>query len=180
MLVDGSALEWRWSPLRSLIGFGFAADWDVAGAGTELAGRAVLRRHSTVVDEARGSAGGSLLAIVAPTLPFLCDIPMQITLDRAAIGGDDQGVQGEIRGSAGSCVAKAGGVTTIVPPLILSLRAVGNVSEIKLVPIGERRRTLAEGSLARDGRLLVRVTPDGAKVLPFASPPGGITIETTL
>lgn len=180
MLADGGTLGWRWAPLRSLLGLGFAADWNVEGPGSMLAGRALLHPHSVVIDETGGDAAGSLLSLALPDLPFACATPLRVALDEVAIGGGDQALRGEIRAGAGACAPRTGGTATLVPPLVASFGGLGRDSEIMLAPTGARRELLAHGTLARDGRLRLEVTRAGAAMLPFASPPRGMTIDTTL
>lgn len=180
VLADGSVLGWRWAPLRSLVGLGFAADWTLDGPGSALAGRALLHSRSVVIDEASGSAAGSLLALALPELPFACATPLRLALDRVAIGGADQALRGEIRSAAGSCAPRTGGDATPVPPLVATFGRLGRESEIMLAPAAARRELLVHGTLARDGRLVLQVTRAGAAALPFASPPRGMTVDTAL
>ena len=179
ILVDGESLEWRWAPLRSLVSLGFAADWAVSGPGTDLAGRALFGWDDTTIDTVSGSATGSLLAAALPGLPFLCGMPLQVSIDRVRIGGGDAALLGEVRSDAGMCAPKTGGAATAVPPLHLNLARLGNGSEILLAPLAQRRRILSQGALDRDGHLKLTVTPEGARALPFLAPPGGMAIETT-
>lgn len=180
LLADGSRLTWAWAPLRSIIGLGFAADWDIVGTGGTLKGRALIRHRSTVIDDTAGGAAGSLLAIIAPDLPFRCDTPLDVVLEHAAIGGDDQALRGEVRSGPGSCAAKTGGTATIVPPLVASFSPRGSGSAILIAPMAARRQLLVDGMLSRGGKLTIRVTPQGGRALPFVAPPGGLAIETAL
>ena len=178
MLADGSKLEWHWAPLRSLIDLGFAADWTVSGSGSDLSGRAVLLHHATLLDETSGRASASLLALVAPNLPFVCDMSMLVTLNHAAIGGGERSLNGEVLTGAGNCARKTGGEVTSIPPLAARFAPLGHDSSIGLAPAAALRELLIDGLLGREGHLILRVTKPGAHILPFAAPPNGMTIET--
>ncbi len=177
-LADGSVARWRWAPLRSIASLGFAVDWTLTGAGTDLAGRARIRPATTLIEGAAGSASAALLSGLFPNLPFACTMPLTVAIDRFRIGGGTVPFLGAVRSSAGLCAPAAGGSATAVPPLELTGRPAGEGSEVLLVPIGQRRRTLADGALGADGRLSLRVTAQGAETLPFASTPGGLRLET--
>lgn len=176
-LADGSKARWRWAPLRSLAGFGFAVDWTLEGPGTDLAGRALVRPTTTLIEGAAGSAAGALVTGLFPNLPFACAMPLTVAIDRFRIGGGAVPFLGSIRSEAGQCAA-ATGPAVPVPPLLLTATRAGEGSEVLLVPLGQRRRTLADGAIGPDGRLSLRVTAEGAETLPFASTPGGLRLET--
>lgn len=177
-LAGGDRLSWRWAPLRSLARLGFAVDFDVAGTDTALAGRAVLGSGRVRLDDVAGTADARLLGAVLPSLPFRCAMPVTLTIERASFGGGARRLVGEGRSAAGAC--RAGAAATPVAPLAFASRALGGVSEAVLTPLGQRRRTLATLRLAEDGRATIAVTREGATALPFAAPPGGLSIETSL
>lgn len=176
-LAGGDRLSWKWAPLRSLINLGFAVDWQVTGPESDLAGRAVLGGE-VQVDTVSGRAGGGLIGAVAPYLPFRCVAPLQIEIARASATR----MEGEIRSAAGSCSPKTGGAAIAVPALLLTARPVGEDSMIVVAPAGQPQRRIVDATLADNGRMKLVITPDGARVLPFAVPPGsaGVTVETTL
>lgn len=180
VLANGDRLAWRWAPLRSLVGFGFATDWTATGPETDLAGRALVRPGGLLIDQASGTATGSLLAAALPDLPFLCAMRMRVDLARLKTGGATQPLLGEIQTEPGSCTPKAGGTASFVPALAFSATRAGDGSELLLVPAGQRRRTLADGAIDAKGRVNLRVTPEGAALLPFASTPGGLRLEMRL
>ncbi|MBO9379376.1 hypothetical protein GG804_21620 [Sphingomonas histidinilytica] len=177
-LDGGSRAEWRWSPLASLTGLGFAADVAVTGPGTALAARALLRPGRVLIEDAKGSAGFGLLAAIARP-GFACDLHMQVDLARVAIGGGKQGADGRIRSEPGSCNA-FGGPAVAVPAMTFDVRQTPGLAVINLAPAGERRRPFIVGGLEEKGMLRLIVTAEGAATLPFLSPPGGMKIETEL
>jgi hypothetical protein len=158
---------------------GFAADWRMTGPDTSLGGRALLRPGGLVLDEVSGSANGALLDLIGG-MPFSCDFPMQVRLDRIVLGSGDRALLGEIRSDAGNCQANGAAAVTQVPPLIATgePRPRGR-TQLSVAPLGRRRTLLVDGQLSADGRMSLRVTPEGAGVLPFGMP-GGLSIETEL
>lgn len=175
-LAGGNLLEWRWQPLRSLTGLGFAAGFTIDGPETALTGGAVAGVSSLLLETVRGTADASLLG--AMDLPFACALPLAVQIERLAIGGRP-GFDGSVRSGAGSCVRKdeVSGLATAVPPLVA--RAVGD-GRIAIVPRARTAQRLIEIGLDADGTIAVAVTPAGAAMLPFASPPGGMEVATKL
>jgi hypothetical protein len=134
------------------------------------------------LDNVAGAADAVLLRAVAPRLPFDCALLMQVDLPHARFGRDAAEATGTIRSGAGSCQPKAAGaqLPTEVPPLILIARpSLAGGTEVRLAHREQRRQVLASMRIERDGRLAIRVTPSGAAVLPFASPPYGLELSTS-
>jgi len=179
-LAGGNRVEWRWAPLRSLIGLGFAADFTVTGVDTMLGGRALLRPGGRVMlDSVSGSADGALLATLANP-SFACAVRMQIDIREMSLGGGDRGADGRIRAQPGVCQAFGGAAPVAVPALTLDLDRTPGVTMINLVPRGGVRTPFLVGGLEEGGRLRLIVTAEGAAALPFLSPPGGMKVETEL
>ena len=177
-LAGGSKLEWHMAPLRSLVSLGFAADWKATGPNTDLGGQMLVHPGGrTVLDKVSGSADASLLQAIQPNLPFTCDLTMQIQMDKIAIGGGTQLLDGNLTTDAGSCRPKGGGAASALPPLILTAEHVGNRTLIRLAPMTQRRRVLLDATLSEDGAIDLGLTPEGAGVLPFVGLPGGARIQ---
>jgi len=179
-LRGGDRLRWRWAPLASLANLAFAADFAVDGAGTDLAGRAVLRPHAARLDDLGGTADARLLDLAAPKLGFTCAMPLRLDLAHVAIGGADQRVVGTATSDAGACRPKGGGASVPVPPLAFAATEAGGRSTGDVAPLAHRRQTLGRFTLTRMGHATLTVTPAGALLLPFASAAGGMTVETDL
>lgn len=179
-IVGGSRFEWHWAPLRSLTSLGFAADWTATGPDTDLGGRVLAGLSSTVLDKVSGSSHATLLQALQPNLPFTCDLVMQMEFDRIATGGSDQGIDGRMTTDAGTCTAKGGGAPVAVPPLLLTAEKIGTVTQLRLTPRTQRRKLLMDATLSEDGKLTIRMTPDGARTLPFAGLPAGGSIAGEL
>lgn len=176
-IAGGSRLEWQWAPLRSLTSLGFAVDWRLTGGDSDLAGRALMRSSSTLIDAMSGSANTSVLEAIQPELPFTCDMMFQADFPRIKVGGGDQMIAGKLISQPGSCRPKGGGAPTAVPALLLDAEKIGTESRLRLAPATQRRRTLMDLSLGENGAVEVRMTPEGAATLPFTGMPPGASIK---
>jgi hypothetical protein len=175
-LTSGEVVAWRWAPLRSLAGLGYAADVRLTSDRTALSGTALLRPGSVTLANVAGTAGGALLNALFPRLPFTCDLAMQVAVRRLTIGSGDQHAEGRILGDSGRCApVSAPSATTPLPPLVLESVADG---QLRLAKQGQRRVALADVRLGRDDALSIAVTPAGAAAFPFAVPPGGLNLDT--
>lgn len=173
-IAGGGRLAWQWAPLRSLTSLGFAVDWRMAGSGTGMAGRALVRPSSTLVDAMSGSTDAGVLRAIQPDLPFTCDMTMQADFPRVKLGGDGQMAEGRLLTDPGSCRPASGGAPTAVPALILTAEHIGTTSRLRLAPATQRRRTLMTITLSETGDVAIAMTPEGAAMLPFVGlPPGG-------
>ena len=179
-VAGGSRIEWRFAPLRSLTSLGFAVDWTATGPDTDLGGQAILSPGGVRIDRASGSADTSLLEAVQPGLPFTCDAAVQVDLPRLSTVAGSAMAEGRIAIDPGSCATRPGGVATATPAMLLTAEHVGRETRIRLVPEGQRRRTLVDATLGDDATLRLTMTGDGAATLPFAGVPAGAAISTGL
>jgi hypothetical protein len=53
-----------------------------------------------------------------------------------------------------------------VPALLLTAEKIGTTTRIRIAPATQRLQTLIDATLTEDGALTVRMTSDGARVLP--------------
>jgi len=179
-VAGGSTAQWTWSPLRSLLGLGFAADWKLTGPDTELGGRVIAHPGSTTFDKVSGSANAGLLSVLKPNMPFSCDMTAQVDMPRAVTGGDDQMIQARILSDPGSCGARGLAARAQVPSLLFSAEKVGDVTRIRLAPATQRMTTLMSGTLSEAGDLELNMTPEGARMLPFLPLPPGTPMRMKL
>lgn len=179
-VAGGSKFEWHWAPLRSLTSLAFAADWTATGPDTDMGGRALAGFSSTVLDKISGSAHATLFQALQPNLPFTCDMVMQLEFDRIAVGGSSQGIDGRLTTDAGTCTPRGGGAAVPVPPLLLVSEKIGTTTQIRLTPRAQQRQVLMTATLSEDGQLTIRMTPEGARILPFAGLPAGASIAGEL
>lgn len=177
--LGSTTLNWRWSPLRSLTGLGFAVDFGLAGGVNTLTGNALLRPGRVIFGDVRGTADGELIAPLLQT-PFRCSLPMAVDLRRMTIGGGTRMAEGRIDTQPGSCQGPAGAAPVAVPPLRFDAIGDGERTRLTLAPVGQPQPAYLLGTLNPDGRISLSVTAEGAAALPFLSPPGGMTIESDL
>jgi len=177
-IAGGTKVEWHWAPLRSLTSLAFAADWKATGPDTDLGGRGLVRFGRTVLDSVSGSAHASLLNALQPNLPFTCDLVMQTEFPRIAIGGGSgQMVQGKLTTDAGTCTPRAGGAAVPIPALLLTAEKIGSSTRITIAPAQQRRQTLLDATLGEEGEMTLKLTPDGARILPFVGLPANASIS---
>ena len=171
-------VAWTWAPLASLARFGFVADWTASGSGTDLFGRAVVRRASLTLEDVSGQTSGALVTALAPSLPFSCQFAIDVDLRRVVIGGDDQMIRGEMRSGPGRCTPTIGNAAASeTPPLIASFTPARERTIGLITPSGLRRLTLGSVTLLRNGHFRFAVTGEGGRMLPFAR---GLAIESDL
>lgn len=179
-ITGGGSAEWRWAPLRSLLGLGYAADWKLRGPDTELGGRAIAGFSSVVLDKVSGSANASLISVLRPNLPFTCDMTAQVEMDRMVMGGSGQMMQARVLSDPGTCGLRGMGARTQVPSLLFTAEKVGSITRIRVAPATQRLKTLINGTLSASGQLELTLTPEGAETLPFLPIPPGQPFKTTL
>ncbi len=179
-VAGGSRVAWRFAPLRSLTSLGFAVDWTATGDNTDLGGQALATSGGVRLDRVSGSADASLLEAVQPPLPFTCDAVLQVDLPRLSTIPGAAMAEGRVAIDPGNCAPRPAGPATATPAMLLTAEPVGRETRIRLVPEGQRRRTLVDGRLLDTGTLRLTMTGDGAAALPFAGIPAGAGIETGL
>lgn len=177
--ITTDRVAWRWVPLRSLLAFGFAADWEVTGPGSALAGRALVRPGSIRIEDASGTTDGALLQR-AVGFSFACAMRLTVDLKTARIGGSHQGLEGKVRSDPGVCQGPGGAPPVAVPALSLDMRQTEGLAVINLIAAGQAREPLIVGGLSAGGHLSLLTTRQGAAVLPFATAGAGTKIETDL
>lgn len=167
-LAGGHSARWTWSPLASLFRFGFAADVRVEGPDTDVTADALIRPSSRELTNVRGAADGSLINALFPRFPFACDFTMRLALERLAVGGQQPGAQGTVRTTGGTCglPGAPAGAGRALPPLVATSSINASGSTGWLAPQGERGRRLATWTATPDSALAVRLTPEGAALLP--------------
>ena len=163
-IAGGNVAAWHWSPLKSLARLGFAVDWTIEGPGTELSGEAVWRgpgQHELLA--VAGRAGWPLVAAIAPALPFACDVPLRVALDRVA--GDH--IAGTVQVPAGTCAVA--GLARTMPRLIATADGVhGSVTTWT-----DRASHLADFTVT-SGRVRVHVAAAGRALVPIG--PGDLSL----
>jgi hypothetical protein len=167
-LSHGHAVRWQWAPLASITNLGFSTHVQVIGADTELKGIAAWRPSGIVITDLKGNASATLISALAPTLPFLCDFPMRVNMDRIAFGGSAPGAAGEITGSAGSCSSRTSAVAASAPVPPLAAEATINVggSTGWVAVRGNRSEKLLSFAVTPTGETSIDVSPSASAVIP--------------
>ncbi len=178
-LPGGHAVDWQVDALASLAAQGVAADIEVSGPGTHLAGRVTLRGlagHDLRVVGLTGSAAWPLVAAVAPVPGIACD-------GRVVVEGVELAVAPGLRRGAGRLVsgpatcARSGAEPVPVPPLAARLKTVAEGLRATLARPEAPDMPLAEATATTDDRLIVRVTAEGAGLVPGMPTSGETALE---
>lgn len=167
-LAQGHAVRWNWAPMASLANLAYTTHLQVIGTDTELEGLMAWKPGAIVISDLNGNASASLLTAIAPNLPFLCDFPMRVNIDRIAFGGARPGAAGEIRSSSGSCSTRNSAVlaSTPVPPLIGEATTNVGGSNGWLAPAGNRSEKLISFTATPNGKTSVTVSPTASALIP--------------
>lgn len=180
-IAGGSKVEWHMAPLRSLTSLAYAADWKASGPNTDLGGQVLAHLGGRMVlDHVSGSADGTLLQAIQPNLPFTCDLTMQVEMERVAVGGGSQMMNGKTTSDPGSCRPKGAGAASALPALVMTADHVGTRTTIRIAPMAQQRRTLVNMILGEDGTVDLSVTPEGATMMPFLGLPGGTRLQGSM
>ena len=167
VLASTLRIDWSVAPLASLANLGYTAEWHMTGGSTDLAGDVIRRGGAFTLANVSGQIDGTLLAALAPNMPFACTFTGDLRLERARLGGEDQEVAGRVETGPVNCAA--------VGLAALPARWPGLSGEF--VPVGELTSGfLASGPdgakmmelrLTRDGKLSVWPTAAAVQTAPF-------------
>jgi hypothetical protein len=167
-LSQGHAIRWRWAPMASIANLAFSTHLEVVGADTQLKGVAAWRPSGIVIVDLTGNASASVISALAPTLPFVCDFPMRVNIDRVAFGGSAPGAAGEVVGSAGSCASRNSPVSTLtpVPPLVAEGTINISGSNGWVARRGYRSEKLISFAVTPSGETSITVSPAASAMIP--------------
>jgi hypothetical protein len=166
--VVGSTMRivWHWSPMASLLQFGYTANWQMTGGDTDVSGSATPKAGRIVLRDISGQIDGTALDAVAPALPVSCRFLAQVDLARLTIGGKDQLADGTLRTSAVHCTARLAGAGALdLPSLRGTLVPGAGLTTGALVT--PSRQHLIEARLTSDGGFSVWATPELAARTPL-------------
>ncbi|WP_428332307.1 hypothetical protein [Novosphingobium sp.] len=166
VLGSSMRIAWRWSPLASLLRFGYTANWQMTGGDTDLSGSATPGAGHIVLRDVTGQIDGTLLDAAAPGLPLSCRFLAQVQMSRLTLGGRNQLADGTLRSSPVHCTARAAVAGALdLPALRGTLMPVGGITTGALVTALSRQH-LIEARLTSDGGLSVWATPELAARTP--------------
>jgi hypothetical protein len=171
-LQDGYALRWD-GQFGALILARLSANVTLTGADTQLMGVVQISPWMLALCDVTGWAGPGLLAL-APGLPFdgctsraIVDVPL------VSFGRGQAAAEGRIDIAAGDCT-DFNGDSIQVPAMTLTLHSEGKDAVADLADTGS---ALAQLIVAGDRRLLIRVEPAGAALIPGMPTSGPTMIE---
>lgn len=167
-LGQGHAIRWAWAPLASIANLRYTTHLEVSGPDTELKGMAAWRPSGITITDVDGNASASLITALAPSLPFVCDFPMRVNIERLAFGGTEPGAAGEVRASGGSCTGRGALVVASapVPPLIAEASINVGGSTGWVAPQGNRADKLVTFAVTPNGETSVSVMPGASAMIP--------------
>lgn len=169
-LTGGYALNWDVRPWRLVLLRG-VMDLRLEGADTQLTGIATLTPWSASARDISGRAGPGLLALVPGAGLSGCTSRAVVDIQSLRATRDSFAAGGVASIDAGSCIDLLGRATS-VPQMTLDLSTRGDDARGVL---RDRDGELAQVTLAGDRRLILRIEPEGATLVP-GMPTSGPTI----
>lgn len=176
-LVGGHALGWEVS-FRDLWRARLVADAEVEGPDTRLAGVLTASPRSFSAFDWAGRAGPGLLAL-APRLAVTCTPRAVVAVDRLALWRRAAAAEGEVAVAEGTCAVEGGGEVA-VPAMTLRLSTERRDASAVLVRDDAAATRLASVTVTGDRRLLVRVEPEGAALIPGMPSSAPLILERPL
>lgn len=166
------ALDWNVEGGGLILGR-LRADVTVEGPDTRLQGQVSASPWAVTASEVTGRAGPGLLAL-APGLGMRdCTSRAVVDIRTLSWSRTAAAAGGVVSVDAGTCADPLGRPTT-VPQMTLDLSTQGQDARGVL---SDRDSTLATVTLAGDRRLIVRVEPEGATMVPGLPTTGPIILE---
>jgi len=172
MQIDGGhEMTWTLRPGASLLALGIVADWRLAGPGSDLAGRVVLRAGGTDIGPLAGVAGWPLVAAVMPNLPIACTGQARLAAVELRLNGSARSGSGSVTTPAGECAridASVGGTVGPVPVPALHGQITTQPDAVHLLvtPQDGPRVALLTARLTTANRLVITVHREGAALVP--------------
>lgn len=169
-LTDGYTVQWR-TQLAALILARITAVVTLTGADTQVIGSVQVSPWSIAVRDVEGRVGAGVLRLVPGLLIDGCATRAVVDVTLARFGGGQAAADGRINIEAGTC-RDLGGNVIPVPAMTLTLRTEGTDA---VAALADATQALAQVTVAGDRRLLIRVEPAGAALIP-GMPSSGPTI----
>lgn len=171
-LDGGYSLDWDVRS-RSILTVRAVADWTLEGPDTQMSGTATVSPWSMRVNDVTGRAGSGLLDLM-PAAPMKnCTSRAVVDVTTLAWDGNAARAAGVIQIDAGSCEDLLGR-DTAVPQMTLDLTTQGIDARAIL---SDRDGTLAQVTVSGDQRLILRIEPEGATLIPGMPTGGPLIIE---
>lgn len=174
-LSGGHILDWRVS-FRELWLGRLVADTSLDGPDTQLAGLLGLSPWQIYARDWTGRAGPALLALEPSLLVTSCTSRAVVAVERLALGRYSAVARGNVGITEGICTDRSGREHA-VPALLLQLSTEGRDAQAVLARDDSAATPLARLGVTGDRRLLVRVEPDGAALVPGLPSSAPIILE---
>ena len=163
-LSGGHLLDWRVS-LRELWLGRLVADATLDGPDTRLAGVLGVSPWQVSARDWTGRAGPGLLALAPRLAVASCGTSAVVAVERLAMGRRSAAARGDIGIAEGTCSDRSGREHP-VPAMTLQLSTDGADALAALSRSGATATPLAQVTVTGDRRLLVRIEPEGAALVP--------------
>lgn len=171
-MIGGYTFDWEAQPGALVLGR-FSIAVDVQGADTQLNGRLFATPWSVAAQEITGRAGPGLIQLI-PTIPIeTCNSRAVVDISEVRVWRNAARAEGALAIDAGSCVDLQGRTQT-VPEMSVDLLSQGNDA---LAILTDRDGQLARLTLSGDRRIILRIEPEGATLVPGLPTSGPIILE---
>ena len=174
-MVGGYSLSWD-VDARALLRLRLRYDVSLEGPDTLLVGAASVSPWAIEVSELTGRAGAGLLVLTPDVLVESCSSRAVVDVQMLRLSRDAAAADGRVSIDAGSCIDAAGRQQT-VPQMTVDMLTQGGDAVAILTDLGGQ---LARITLAGDRRLIIRVEPEGATLVPGLPTSGPLILEYPL
>lgn len=171
-LLGGYTLRWQGNAGQLLRGK-LRMDVSLQGHDTQLMGQVWMTPTSVGANDVSGRAGPGLLPLFPNFLVKSCTSRAIVDVALLRVGRDSAAADGVILVDAGTCVDQFGGDNT-VPKLQLDLLTQGRDAVGQLT---DRDGSLAQFTITGDRRVIARIEPEGAVLVPGLPTSGPIIVE---
>lgn len=168
MQIDGGhEMSWTTRPGASIQALGLAADWQLAGPGTDLSGKVTIYNGGADLGAVAGVASWPLVAAALPGLPISCTgqarfAAVELRIDSAVRTGS-----GTVTTQAGECLRIDGQADPVAAPALhAQIKSLPDAIEVLITPQDGARVALATLRLTTTDRLVVTIHRAGAALVP--------------
>ena len=168
MQIDGGhAVTWTARIGPSLWAAGFAADWQVTGPGTDLAGKVVLWPGTVDLGPLAGVASWPLISAALPDLPIICNGQARFAAVELRLNRTERTGTGTVTTEAAECVRRDGqGDPVPTPALHAQIATLPEAVQVLVTPQVGPRVPLMTARLTNGDRLVITIHREGAALVP--------------
>ncbi len=172
MLQGGYALDWS-TQSWPLFAARAVVDWTLQGPDTLLTGVAVVTPWSVAGTDILGRAGPGLIALVPGAVFKNCTSRAVVDVQELSWRSSAVAAAGVVSFDAGTCEDFLGR-TSSLPAMTLDLSTKGADA---LAELRDRDGRLAQVTIAGDRRVILRIEPEGATLVPGMPTGGPMVVE---